>query len=306
MSECLVLEWPRLVFLGSDKYQELSAADKKSRDAEVDAQRKKISDIITKIETNASTDLCVVKCRLNAADADGDGKVARLALSLTPQWLPQKMILMTICLCIVPDSTCSHSHTLTIYYTCCYDEIKGPQDQDLCSCSFSDSLSHYCLHSHSHNHYLLHLLLWWDQRNSRPQDMFACSFSQILSVSLTLSLSPSLVLYRTNCSSCRQWDNHTIAATIQLIDTADQRYARQSMQLYRCSCIDACCIDAAVSVHAVSVHAVSVHAVSVHAVSVHAVLMQLYWCSCDWSRALDCIDVWTCEQLKLGIAGKCT
>ena len=32
-------------------------------------------------------------------------------------------------------------HTLTINCTCCDDEIKGTQVQDLFSCSFSDSLS---------------------------------------------------------------------------------------------------------------------------------------------------------------------
>ena len=36
--------------------------------------------------------------------------------------------------------TLTHPHTLTIACTCCYDEIKGAQDQDLFSCSFSDSL----------------------------------------------------------------------------------------------------------------------------------------------------------------------
>ena len=35
----------------------------------------------------------------------------------------------------------SHSHTLPITCTCCYEEINGTQDQDLFSCSFSDSLS---------------------------------------------------------------------------------------------------------------------------------------------------------------------
>ena len=34
----------------------------------------------------------------------------------------------------------THSHTLLITCTCCYDEIKGTQDQDF-SCSFSDSHS---------------------------------------------------------------------------------------------------------------------------------------------------------------------
>ena len=36
--------------------------------------------------------------------------------------------------------TITHSHTLIITCTCCYDETKGTQDQDLLSCSFSDSL----------------------------------------------------------------------------------------------------------------------------------------------------------------------
>ena len=37
--------------------------------------------------------------------------------------------------------TITHSHTLTITCTCCDDEIKGIQDQELFSCSFSDSPS---------------------------------------------------------------------------------------------------------------------------------------------------------------------
>ena len=36
--------------------------------------------------------------------------------------------------------TLSHSHTLAITCTCCYDEIKGTQDQELFACSFSDSV----------------------------------------------------------------------------------------------------------------------------------------------------------------------
>ena len=31
-----------------------------------------------------------------------------------------------------------------------------------------------CLFTHSHTHYLSYLLLWCDQRNSRPQDLFSC------------------------------------------------------------------------------------------------------------------------------------
>ena len=35
--------------------------------------------------------------------------------------------------------TIAHSYTLTITCTCCHDEIEGTQDQDIFSCSFSDS-----------------------------------------------------------------------------------------------------------------------------------------------------------------------
>ena len=42
---------------------------------------------------------------------------------------------------ICSSTSHSHSHALTVYCTCCYDEIKRIQDQDLFSCSFSDSLS---------------------------------------------------------------------------------------------------------------------------------------------------------------------
>ena len=38
---------------------------------------------------------------------------------------------LTLCVSLSVCSIC----------TCCYDEIKGTQDQDLFSCSFSDSLS---------------------------------------------------------------------------------------------------------------------------------------------------------------------
>ena len=65
------------------------------------------------------------------------GLSARIAI----HWLPQEMIPMRFCLCIVSDSSYSHPHTLLITSTWCYDEIKGTQDQDLFSCSFSDSLS---------------------------------------------------------------------------------------------------------------------------------------------------------------------
>ena len=34
----------------------------------------------------------------------------------------------------------------------------------------------------SHQHSALYLLLWWDQRNSRPQDLFSCWFCSILSL----------------------------------------------------------------------------------------------------------------------------
>merc|ERR1712086_331935 len=44
--------------------------------AELIAQDKAIA-IMKKIETDAGTGLCVVKCKMNAADADGDGKLSK-------------------------------------------------------------------------------------------------------------------------------------------------------------------------------------------------------------------------------------
>ena len=44
--------------------------------------------------------------------------------------------------------------------------------------SFSAPSLLCCLHSHSYSHYhfALYLLSWWNQRNSRPQDLFSCWF----------------------------------------------------------------------------------------------------------------------------------
>ena len=67
------------------------------------------------------------------------GLSARTAI----HWLPQEMILMRICLCIVSDSSYSHPYTLPITCTCCYDLSKGTQDKDF-SYSFFDSLSGFC------------------------------------------------------------------------------------------------------------------------------------------------------------------
>ena len=57
----------------------------------------------------------------------------------------------------------------------------------LCTCLIPKLLFTLTL-THSHNHYHYHLLLWWDQRNSRPQDLFSCWFSDSLSVQCLLSL----------------------------------------------------------------------------------------------------------------------
>ena len=49
------------------------------------------------------------------------------------------------------NHTITHNHTLPITCTCCYDEVKGTQDQDF-SCSFSDS--HSLTHSLTYEAYL--------------------------------------------------------------------------------------------------------------------------------------------------------
>ena len=55
--------------------------------------------------------------------------------------LAHSLILSLVALGHLPfNLTIAHSHTLPITSTCCYDEVKGTQDQDF-ACSFSDSLS---------------------------------------------------------------------------------------------------------------------------------------------------------------------
>ena len=81
---------------------------------------------------------------------------------------------MRICLCKVSDS--SHSHTLPITCTCCYDEIKGTQDQDLFSSSFSDSHSHTSL-----THMLITCTCCDDQIKGTQDKDFSYSFSDSLS-----------------------------------------------------------------------------------------------------------------------------
>ena len=56
---------------------------------------------------------------------------------LSIHWLPQKMILMRICLCTLSDSSYSHSHTHYHLYLL-FDVIN--ESQDLKTCSHADSL----------------------------------------------------------------------------------------------------------------------------------------------------------------------
>ena len=65
----------------------------------------------------------------------------------------------------------SHSHTLTTYCTCCYDEIKGAQDQDLFSCSFSDSLSETHTDSLTHSLSLSHTLSCFLATHPHPESL---------------------------------------------------------------------------------------------------------------------------------------
>ena len=48
---------------------------------------------------------------------------------------------LSVCLCIVSDSSYSLTHTLTITITCCYDEIKGTQDLKIYSHADSQILT---------------------------------------------------------------------------------------------------------------------------------------------------------------------
>ena len=61
-------------------------------------------------------------------------------LSASGKHKPLSYVVRLLGLSICSSTSHSHSHALTITCTCCYDEIKGIQDQDLFTCSFSDSL----------------------------------------------------------------------------------------------------------------------------------------------------------------------
>ena len=71
-------------------------------------------------------------------------------------------------LCPSTSHSYTHTHSLSLVFVCCYDLTKGTQDKDF-SYSFSDSFSASLCTSHTHYH--LYLLLWWNQRNSRPRSV---------------------------------------------------------------------------------------------------------------------------------------
>jgi len=71
-------------------------------------------------------------------------------------------------------------------------ESQVPCCSGCCYLSVVPSTSHS--HSHSLTHYHLYLLLWWNQRNSKPEDLFSCWFSDSLSEFLCCSCGGNLVL----------------------------------------------------------------------------------------------------------------
>ena len=78
--------------------------------------------------SNSVCVICLSLCRCQELFFSDSLHDSLLSVILSPSTMP----LYTL--------TITHSHTLPITCTCCYDEIKGIQDQDF-SCSFSDSLS---------------------------------------------------------------------------------------------------------------------------------------------------------------------
>ena len=121
-----------------------------------------------------------------------------------------------------------HTHTHYHLYLLSWWDQRNSRPQDLFSCWYPLSLSPRLTHSHSlslvlvviikskelktkiyshadthsvshpawytHTHYHLYLLSWWDQRNSRPQDLFSCWYSLSLSPSMALLLMSLLIL----------------------------------------------------------------------------------------------------------------
>ena len=88
--------------------------------------------------------------------------------------------------------TITRSHTLLITCTCCYDEIKGTQDQDLYSYSFSDSLSQYAAHTHVQDGRWMNSEQQFapSQQTSQVRTSAAASSGSVLA-SFLLLLSPS-------------------------------------------------------------------------------------------------------------------
>ena len=77
-----------------------------------------------------------------------------LVVLIEPKELKTKIshthsLILSYCALLDHASLHTHNHPLPITCTCCYDEIKGTQDQDLFSCSFCHSLilSHCALTS---------------------------------------------------------------------------------------------------------------------------------------------------------------
>ena len=114
------------------------------------------------------------------------------------------MLILWFSLCLYAHSMIlslclhSHSHSLARVVMMKSKEFKTSRSMlmlilwfSLCLYAHSLILS-LCLHLHTHYH--LHVLSWWDQRSSRPQDLFSCWFSDSLSFSLCVSLSVSMSL----------------------------------------------------------------------------------------------------------------
>ena len=110
----------------------------------------KVSSVVCADETDLSSRILKYHSQMHhLPKLPTDGTSFEFASQLHRNQMTNQLMLQSIFLsldCLWPkrwywwdsDSSYSHPHTLHIICTCCYDELKGTQDQDPFACSFSD------------------------------------------------------------------------------------------------------------------------------------------------------------------------
>jgi hypothetical protein len=89
------------------------------------------------------------------------------------------LVILSLSRCVLPlypltithSHSHTHTHTLTITHSHTHTLTHSHTHTLTHSHTHNHTLTLTLTHSQSHTHYLLYLLLWWDQRNSRPRSI---------------------------------------------------------------------------------------------------------------------------------------